>query len=169
MITVRMVSSEHCSNPARRRLKNATSTERRLKNATVMHDISESLQSEFEQCLLLLSTYMPGQEETKTKTILHLPAPCNQPEEAARKRFVSYVAGKLSPARKLGFEIHCLLCEQCRCTLEILQQLTHSPIGEEEKTSTTFGVEEARIARACWDRKGKPSSNQVTSQPAAAR
>ena len=150
-------------------MKNATSTERRLKNATVMHDISESLQSEFEQCLLLLSTYMPGQEETKAKTILHLPAPCNQPEEAARKRFVSYVAGKLSPARKLGFEIHCLLCEQCRCTLEILQQLTHSPIGEEEKTSTTFGIEGARIARACWDRKGKPSSSQVTSQHAAAR
>ena len=144
MITVRMVSSEHCSNPARRRLKNATSTERRLKNATVMHDISESLQSEFEQCLLLLSTYMPGQEETKAKTILHLPAPCNQPEEAARKRLVSYVAGSCLQREKLDFEIHCLFCEQCRHTLEIIQDLTHVPLLAKKRK---------RQLRSVWKRQ----------------
>jgi hypothetical protein len=101
---------------------------------------------------------MQGQE--KTKTIFDLPAPCKQEEEAARNRSVSYLAGKLSPGRKLGFEIHCLICQQCRHTLEILQQLSDS---------TKVGIEAARIARARWDGKGKPSSNQVTPQHAAAR
>jgi predicted nucleic acid-binding Zn ribbon protein len=108
---------------------------------------------------------MPGQE--KTKTILRLPAPCKQPEEAARNLLVSYMAGSLTPAGKRDFEIHCLLCDECRYTLEIIQHLMRSPIGEEEKTSAPLGKEAARIAR--WDCKGKSSSNRVTSQHAAAR
>jgi hypothetical protein len=112
-----------------------------------------------------LPAVMPGQE--KTKIILHLPAPCKQSEEAARNLLVSYVAGTLTPEEKGDFEIHCLLCGQCRCTLEIIRRLTHSPISEEEKTSTPLGVVAARIAR--WDCKGKSSTNQVTSPRAAAR
>ena len=108
---------------------------------------------------------MTGQE--KTKTILDLPAPCKQPEEASRDLLVSYMAGSLTPEGKLDFEIHCLLCGQCGDTLEIIQRLMGSPIGEEEKTSAPLGKLAARIAR--WDCKRKPSSNRVTPQHAAAR
>lgn len=148
-------------------MKNVTSTERHPKNATVMHDISESLQSEFEQCFLLLSTDMPGQEKEKTKTILHLPAPCKLPEEAARDLVVSYMARSLTQAGKRAFEIHCIICWECRYKLEIIQNLIRSPIGEEENTSAPLDTLRARIDR--WDCKRNPSSNRVRSQHAAAR
>jgi hypothetical protein len=146
-------------------LKNVTSTERRPKNATVMHDISKSLQSEFEQCFLVLSTDMPGQEKEKTKTILHLPPPCKLPEEAARDLVMSYMGGSLTQAEKRDFEIHFILCRECRYKLEIIQNLIGSPIGEEE-TSAPLDTLRARIDR--WDCKRNPS-NRVTSQHAAAR
>jgi hypothetical protein len=111
------------------------------------------------------SVGMPGQE--KTKTIFDLPAPCKQQEEAARNQLVSYMAGRLTPAGKRDFEIHCLSCGQCRYTLEILQHLAHSPIGEEEKASSPLGIVAARIARQ--DCKRKSSSNRATLQHATAR
>ena len=80
MITVRMVSSEHCSNPARRRLKNATSTERRLKNATVMHDIQKAFNPNLSNAFFCYQLTCRDKRKQKQKLYCICPRPATSPK-----------------------------------------------------------------------------------------
>jgi hypothetical protein len=59
---------------------------------------------------------------------------------------VSYVTGTCSLGEKRDFETHCLACDECRITLEILR----SPITKEEEITLAplymIGIRAASVA-----------------------
>jgi hypothetical protein len=113
----------------------------------VRNAINEALQLSAAECLPS-STNMP--EQMKTETILELPAPCKR-AAAARDLLVAYVSNSGSLAERLDFEIHCLVCDECRTTLAIIQDLLSSPVSDKEENTKTLalssvGWEAAEIA-----------------------
>lgn len=93
-------------------------------------------------------------KSTDAKDPWALPAPCKLQDEDARNLIVSYLAGNCSPAGKRDLETHFRFCEQCQYTLVIIQELTHSTIGDEKvKALGPLGMQAARITRLRVKRK----------------
>lgn len=81
------------------------------------------------------------------RNILHIPEPCKYTDaETVRDLMVAYVASEsCSPAERLDFEIHCLLCDECGAMLAIIQDLLRSSVNEEDE-KTLAGMEAAGVA-----------------------
>jgi hypothetical protein len=75
---------------------------------------------------------------------------------------VACVSDSCSPAERLAFVIHCLACDECLVTLEMIQNLLCSPVNEEEEKTLArcaAGREAARIARRSWRTEGPTSDS----------